>query len=193
MGFEYFLPVNSLPLFEKKKAIFREALQQRWENCTDSLFICWPETWRAFLGYRDGSAVNSEVSSSRGPSLVPNTHARQLATSCSSSCRGSNVSGLHGHPYACKEHHEHTIKNKSRKSLLHFAFYKTAIKIHELWTGNFHLNISIHSWWCMFCYLDKCVMLCTFPKHPRPSQWVLFNPFTLAFKWLRFKLLLALE
>lgn len=66
------------------------------------------------------------------PSLVPNTPARQLATSCSPSCRGSNVSGLHGHPYACEEAHVHPIKNKSLKGLLHFAFHKRAIKIHEL-------------------------------------------------------------
>lgn len=66
------------------------------------------------------------------PSLVPNTHARQLTISCSSSWRGSDASGLHGHPYACAEPHVHTIKNKSLKSLLHFAFHKRAIKIHEL-------------------------------------------------------------
>lgn len=44
------------------------------------------------------------------PSLLPNTHARQLTIACSSSCRGSNVSGLHGHPYACAEPHVLTIK-----------------------------------------------------------------------------------
>lgn len=38
------------------------------------------------------------------------------------------------------------IKNKSFRSLLHFVPYKRAIKIHELWTGNFHLNISVPSW-----------------------------------------------
>lgn len=133
MGFEYFLPVNNLPLFEKKEKAILEKLCSKGEKIAQipSLFAD-PKheepSWAIELAQQ--LIVKSLLP--EDPSLVLNTHARQLATSCSSSCRGSNVSGLHGHPYACKEPHVHTIKNKSRKSLLHFAFHKTAIKIHEL-------------------------------------------------------------